>query len=97
MAFHGFPRELDGPGKQRLVGLFTVACREADREPRRAFRNELADVPARGVIHSRRPRLLEQDIAARLPGYPDGQPSHEPEVLIGADFEAELPNVEFRL
>lgn len=93
---HRFLCEIDALGQQRLVGFPAVRGCEANREPRRAFRDELTDLPGGSLVHCRRPRFLEQDVASRLSRNSNGQPSHEPEVLIAADFETKLANVKFQ-
>ena len=40
------------------------------------------------------PGPLEQDLADGITGHPHGEPPHEPEVLVGGDFEPERVDVE---
>src|SRR5262252_4795767 len=91
---HRFLSELDALGEQRLIGLSAVVRREADRETRCALRNELADLPSGRIVHLRWTRSLEQDVASRLSRHANGQPAHESEILIAADLQAELADVE---
>jgi hypothetical protein len=86
-------RELDAFGDERLIGLSAVFGREPKRETGCALRDELANLLSRARIHRGRPGFFEQDVASRLPRNTDGQPAHEPEVLIGTDFEAQLADV----
>src|SRR5262245_17897379 len=89
-----FLREFDTLRAQRFVGLPAVLGREAEREPGRALRDELPHLLRRRFIHGRRTWFLEQNIAARLTWHANGQPAHEPEILIATDLESELADVE---
>jgi hypothetical protein len=76
------------------MGFSAVVRREPDRETRCALGDELSDLPGGGIIHRRWSWLLEQDVASGLPRHANRQPAHEPEILIVADLEAELADVE---
>src|SRR5436853_5994127 len=78
--FDGFLSELDALGEQRLIRFSAVVRREPDRETGCALRDELSDLPGRGIVHRRWARLLEQNVASGLPRHANRQPAHEPEI-----------------
>src|SRR6267142_5178561 len=61
-----FRRDLDAARLEGRVRLLAVVRRESQGEPGRALRDELADLAGRLLVHPRRTRQLEQDIASRL-------------------------------
>ena len=71
-----------------------VVGRQEDGTGHRALGEQLADLRGGGIVHHRRTGPLEQDLAHRVAGDPHGEPPHEPEVLVGRDFEPEGVDVE---
>src|SRR5438105_12631225 len=90
----GLLRELDASLRELVVGLAAIVRREEQVAPRPTLGQEVADLGRGLVVHDRLARPLQQDRAAGVTGYADGQPAHEAQILVVPLLETELPHVE---
>jgi len=91
-----FFAELDAARLKGLVGLTAVGCCEAEGEPTATLADRLANLGGGLLVHPGRGGELEQYVAARIAGDPDGQPAHEAEVHVIADLQPKFADIEIQ-
>src|SRR6267143_820770 len=86
--------DLDAARLERLVRLLAVIRGQAEGESGRALRDQLAGLGGGLLVHSRRARQLEQDIASGLSRHADSHPPHEPEIHVVGELHAKRLDIE---
>src|SRR6266576_3471447 len=84
-SLRGFLGKLHALRSKLLVGLSAVGSREEQVAARCTLGYEFADLLGCLCVERRGPRFLQQDLAGVARNV-NGQPAHEPQVLVGIDF-----------